>query len=83
MKNKILTALIGLILKTLTPDMLKSFCDMVLDWIEDAVENSANKVDDATILPLCNMIRATFDIPDGDDWIEPTDENIYRHYMGG
>ena len=66
MKAKIVTTLIGLILKTLTPEMLKSFADMLLDWVEDAVENSENKIDDATILPLCNMIRATFDIPDND-----------------
>lgn len=66
MKAKIVTALVGLILKTLTPEMLKSFADMLLDWVEDAVENSENKIDDATVLPLCNMIRDAFDIPDND-----------------
>lgn len=66
MKAKIVTTLIGLILKTLTPEMLKSFADMLLDWVEDAVENSENKIDDATILPLCAMIRSAFDIPDND-----------------
>lgn len=66
MKAKIVTTLIGLILKTLTPEMLKSFADMLLDWVEDAVENSENKIDDAAILPLCAMIRSAFDIPDND-----------------
>ena len=66
MKAKIVTTLIGLILKTLTPEMLKSFADMLLDWVEAAVENSENKIDDATILPLCAMIRSAFDIPDND-----------------
>jgi len=66
MKAKIVSTLIGLILKTLTPDMLKSFADMLLDWVEDAVERSENKIDDATVLPLCNMIRSAFDIPDND-----------------
>jgi hypothetical protein len=67
MKAKILSTLIGLVLRTLTPELLKEFADKVLDWVEDAVERSENKLDDATVLPLCNMIRSAFDIPDNDD----------------
>ncbi len=67
MKAKIITTLIGLILRALTPEMLKSFADNLLDWVEDAVEESKNKIDDVTILPLCAMVRSTFDIPDGED----------------
>lgn len=67
MKARILASLISLIMKALTPEMLKSFADMILDWVEDAVENSENKIDDATILPLCTMIRSAFDIPDNDE----------------
>ena len=67
MKAKILSTLIGLVLRTLTPELLKEFADKVLDWVEDAVERSENKIDDLTVLPLCNMIRSSFDIPDNDN----------------
>ncbi len=66
MKAKILSTLIGLVLRTMTPELLKEFADKILDWVEDAVERTENKIDDAAVLPLCNMIRASFDIPDND-----------------
>lgn len=66
MKAKLITMLISLILQLFTPELLKSFADTVLDWVEDKVLGSASKVDDALVLPLCNMIRSAFDIPDND-----------------
>jgi hypothetical protein len=67
MKAKLITALIGMILKMLTPDLLKSFADMVLDFVEDKVEGSASTVDDAIVLPMCSMVRSAFNIPDDDE----------------
>lgn len=64
MKQRILSTLIALIMRNLTPELLKTFADQILDWVENAVEESENKLDDATILPLCNMVRKAFDIPD-------------------
>lgn len=66
-KAGLITMLINLVLQMLTPDLLKKFADMVLDFIEDSVADSSNKWDDVTILPMCNVIRATFDIPDNDE----------------
>ena len=36
------------------------------DFIEDQVEGSASTVDDAIVLPICETIRAAFNIPDDD-----------------
>ncbi len=70
MKEKLLMTLIGMIMRMLTSDLLKSFADMMLDFVENHVAGTKSKVDDALILPICDMIRATFDIPDGDTDIE-------------
>ena len=66
MKVQLLSSLMGIVVRMLTPELLKNFMDMVLDFIEDQVEGSASKVDDAIVLPLCALIRATFDVPDND-----------------
>lgn len=64
MKAQILSVLIGALLKILTPELLKQFIDMVLDWVEDYVTGSASTVDDKVVLPICELIRKTFDVPD-------------------
>ncbi len=64
MKAMLISKLIGLIMGLLTPDKLRSFADMVLDFVETQVEGTASTVDDALVLPLCVAIRAAFNIPD-------------------
>lgn len=71
MKAKLIGYLISLILRQLTPELLKSMADRILDFVEDKVMGSASTVDDAIVLPICGMIRNTFDIPDDDDSIVP------------
>ena len=66
MKAKLLAMLVGAVMEVLTPDLLKKFIDMVLDFVEDKVEGSKSTVDDAIVLPLCSMIRTAFDVPDND-----------------
>lgn len=66
MKKQLLEKLIGLLISMLTPEMLKVFADQLLDWIENHVQESDNKIDDAALLPICGMIRTTFNIPDND-----------------
>uniref|UniRef100_A0A6M3MBI8 Uncharacterized protein n=1 Tax=viral metagenome TaxID=1070528 RepID=A0A6M3MBI8_9ZZZZ len=63
---KVLTYLLPGLLKVLRPEVLKKSVDAMLDVIEDSVEKSANKVDDIVVLPLCALIRRTFDVPDND-----------------
>jgi hypothetical protein len=66
MKAAIIGALIEALLKLLSPELLKKFADMVIDFAEEAVAKSENKLDDKIVLPLCNLVRSTFDIPDND-----------------
>lgn len=65
MQVTLITMLIKSLLALVTPELLKTMVDAMLDVVEDYVENSPNKVDDA-ILPVVKMIRMTFDIPDND-----------------
>jgi predicted nucleic acid-binding protein len=62
----ILSQLLPLLFKLLTPEVVKRAADAGLDIIEKAAANSSNKVDDAIILSLCSTIRAAFSIPDND-----------------
>ena len=64
--NALLMNLVQMLLKLVKPELLKKGVDALLDVIEKAVENSPNKVDDAIVLPLCKLIRSTFDVPDTD-----------------
>lgn len=64
MKQIILTQLIKVIMSMLTPELMKKFADTVLDFVEEYVEGTKSEVDDKLILPLCSLIRTTFDIKD-------------------
>ena len=66
MKKLLIAKLIELLLGLLTPELLKKVTDQILDAIEDATINSENTMDDKVVLPLCKLIRNTFDISDDD-----------------
>ena len=66
MQAKLLGFLISQFLRLVTPDLVKMVADMFLDFIEKFVLGTASKVDDAIVLPICKMVRVTFDIPDND-----------------
>jgi hypothetical protein len=65
-KAQLMAALVGMIMKMLSPDLLKQFIDMALDFVEDKVLGTASTIDDAIVLPICNMIREAFNVPDND-----------------
>ena len=60
----IIKSLISIGLQFLTTEQLKKFADMAFDFIEDAVKESDNPYDDATVLPVIARLRKAFDIPD-------------------
>lgn len=64
------------------PDLLRKFADYVLDWVEEYVLGSASKVDDRIVLPICHMIRETFDIPDDDEEHKEPDWGNSESYDG-
>ena len=66
MKNEIIVKLLAMLLKLLEPEMLRGAVDKVLDYVEEKVKESGSKYDDVLVLPLIEMIRNTFNIPDND-----------------
>ena len=64
MKTQLISMLISALLSMLTPELLKKFADTVLDFAENYVTGTASTIDDRVVLPICNMIRSTFDIPE-------------------
>jgi len=70
MKAKLISAAIGMLLEILGKyggGIMKELADMVLDFVENRVLGSASTIDDKLVLPICDMIRSGFDIPDNDD----------------
>jgi hypothetical protein len=63
---KILQYAISILIGFLTPEMLRTFGDAILDLIENTVQKSESKVDDTVVLPLCALIRGAFGISDND-----------------
>ncbi|MGD9156813.1 MAG: hypothetical protein PVG39_00265 [Desulfobacteraceae bacterium] len=47
-------------------DLKTIFLDAGLDYIEDRVIASENKVDNALILPACSLVRTVLRVPDND-----------------
>ena len=65
-KAMLIQQLISVLLGMLTPELLKKSVDTFLDFVEDFVEDTENQYDDRAVLPICKLIRTTFDIPDND-----------------
>lgn len=66
MKELLLGQLIKTLVTILTPELMKTFADMVLDFVEEYVKGTKSKLDDRIVLPLCDVIRRAYDIPDND-----------------
>jgi len=64
MQKQLLEILIMILMRIVTPELLMLFADMVLDFIEEYVAGTKSKVDDALILPICDVIRRTYHIKD-------------------
>jgi len=47
-------------------DLKDLFVDSALDYVEDSVVASENKLDDAVVLPLCSLVRRVLNVPDND-----------------
>lgn len=64
MKEKLIAMLIKALLDMLSPALIESFADLMLDWVEDYAIGTGSKFDDKILLQLCLMIRDTFNIPE-------------------
>lgn len=66
MRVKLITMMINTLLMALSPELLKTAVDALLDIIENAVAKSPTTIDDKIVLPLVSLIRDTFGIDDND-----------------
>ena len=64
--EKVLMSVVPLLLSLLTKAQFVALVDTIFDFVEDAVQDSTNTVDDAVILPVIQKLRAVMDIPDND-----------------
>ena len=67
MKEKLITLLLEFLLKKIDAKLVKVGIDAMLDAIEDYVEKTPNKYDDAFIGGLCKTLRVALDVPDNDE----------------
>lgn len=67
MKNTFLVQFIAILISALKPEMLRRAVDGLLDVAETAIAESETKIDDTVLLPLIELIRRTFNVPDNDE----------------
>ena len=66
MKEKLILNLIGMLMGLLTPELLRQFAESVIEFAEAKVLGSKSKVDDALVLPVCDLLRTAFGLSDED-----------------
>lgn len=64
MQELMIKTLISIAMKMLTEENIKELADKVIDFVEEKVEASENKIDDAMVLPILKQVRSAFDIED-------------------
>jgi len=46
----------------LTPELMRKFIDVLIDFVEKEVKGSKSSLDDKIVLPICSIIRETFNV---------------------
>lgn len=64
--QEIIKQMLNLLFTLLPKDKFNVFVDGLLDKLEEQIEESENKWDDALALPLITKIRELLNIPDND-----------------
>ena len=54
-------------MKYVEEDKMRNVADNLLDKLEDLVDGTGTKIDDAILEPVFERIREMFNIPDGED----------------
>lgn len=63
-RTHVVDIVINLLMKALSPALLRSLADSLLDIVERAVADSESGLDDKLALPICSLIRTVFRIED-------------------
>ncbi len=70
MKELLINAIV-MLLKLLTPAMVKDIAASILDYAERKVLGTKSKIDDKFVLPVTDLLQATFGIPDREPDVIP------------
>lgn len=62
--NKVISIIFEQLIGKLDPESVKDIIDSILDKLENKVEASENKIDDATVLPIIKLLRSVASIED-------------------
>ena len=65
-KQTIIQHAVQALIAALPPNVLAEGADRMLDLVENMIERSDTKVDDAVVMPIIRLIRTSFNIPDND-----------------
>lgn len=57
----------GTLMKYVEEDKMHDVADNLLDKLEELVDGTGTKIDDAVFEPVFERIREAFNIPDGED----------------
>lgn len=63
-RSHVVDILIELLLKALSPALLKQLADTLLDIVEKAIQDSESTIDDRIGGAICSLIRDIFHIED-------------------
>jgi len=75
MKKNMIIWFVTMFTDKMTPEEIKHWIDMGIDMVEDKVAASPSTLDDAIVLPMCNLLRKALSIPDNDEVEDvPTEE---------
>ena len=66
LKETIIRQAVAALIQALPPNLLAEGADRVLDLVENLIEQSETRIDDAVVLPLLRVVRSAFSIPDND-----------------
>jgi len=62
MKSFLISRLVQLLVSMLTPELMRKFIDVLIDFVEKEVKGSKSSLDDKIVLPICSIIRETFNV---------------------
>jgi hypothetical protein len=66
LKKRLLHLIIDQLIDRLTPEMLRSIVDYLLDQAEDLIASTETQADDRFLMPIISMAREVFHVPDND-----------------
>lgn len=67
MDKNLFIKLVSWLIDRLDTETVRRAADALFDVVENRIAESENKIDDKLILPVINLMRKTFHVPDNDE----------------